>query len=180
MNNGKVDLNVASQMRELIASIVMSDPVTYDSAILEKSSKDYCAWIMKKDSWGGAIEISILSKSYEVEIDVVDTQSGRIDRFGEDKNYPRRVLVLYDGIHYDPLILEPLVPGEPVKTIFSTKDDNVLAQALEIANESKQSRQYTDVGQFTLRCLICNKSLVGQKEAQEHAKLTAHINFGEY
>ncbi|XP_060562412.1 ubiquitin thioesterase OTU1-like [Ruditapes philippinarum] len=180
MNNGTVDLNAAPQMRELIAGIVMSDPDTYNEAFLGKGNANYCKWIMNKESWGGAIEISILSKYYDVEIDVVDTQSGRIDRFGEDMNYKQRVLVIYDGIHYDPLIMEPLIPGEEIKTMFSTKDASVLSQAMEIANEAKASRQYTDVAKFTLRCLVCQKSLVGQKEAQEHAKSSGHINFGEY
>lgn len=180
MNNGEVDLDSAPQMRELIAGIVMSDPDTFNSAFLGKSNKDYCSWIMKGESWGGAIEISILSKYYQVEIDVVDTQSGRIDRFGEDINYPKRVLVIYDGIHYDPLIMESLIPGESVQTVFSTKDENVLAQAMEIANEAKQSRQFTDVGHFNLKCLVCSKLLVGQKEAQAHAKSTGHTNFGEF
>jgi hypothetical protein len=35
----------------------------------------------------GAIEISILSKHYETEIDVVNTESGRIDRFGKLHHY---------------------------------------------------------------------------------------------
>ena len=180
MHNGKVDLSSAQQMRELIAGVVMSDPDTYNSAFLGKSNSDYCNWIMNDDSWGGAIEISILSKYYEVEIDVVDTQSGRIDRFGEDKFYSKRVLVIYDGIHYDPLIMEPLSPGGDIVTIFSAQDASVLGQAMELANEAKASRQYTDVSKFSLRCLVCQKALTGQTAAQDHAKTTGHINFGEY
>lgn len=180
MNNGTVDLTAAPQMRELIAGVVMSDPDNYNEAFLGKNNANYCKWIMNKESWGGAIEISILSKYYSVEIDVVDTQSGRIDRFGEDMNYLKRVLVIYDGIHYDPLIMEPLIPGDEIQTIFSTKDAGVLSQAMEIANEAKTSRQYTDTAKFTLRCLVCQKCLVGQKEAQDHAKSSGHINFGEY
>ena len=180
MHDGKVDLTSAEHMRQLIANVVKSDPKQFDNAILGKSNKSYCEWIMKKDSWGGAIEVSILSKHYGVEIAVVDTQSGRIDRFGEDQHYARRVLVIYDGVHYDPLIMEPLVAGGEIQTIFPTSDGAVLAQAMDIANEAKQSRQFTDVGSFTLRCLICQKSLRGQSEAQSHAKETGHINFGEY
>ena len=33
--------------------------------------------------FAGAIELSILSKHYQTEIAVVDTESGRIDRFGK-------------------------------------------------------------------------------------------------
>lgn len=180
MNDGKVELSSARQMRDLIAGVVMSDADTFNTAFLGKSNSDYCKWIMNEESWGGAIEISILSKYYNVEIDVVDTQSGRIDRFGEDQFYSKRVLVIYDGIHYDPLVLEPLVPGGNVTTIFSTQNAAILAQAMELANEAKASRQYTDVAKFSLRCLVCQKALTGQVAAQDHAKSTGHINFGEY
>ncbi|KAK3101569.1 hypothetical protein FSP39_004541 [Pinctada imbricata] len=179
MNEGNVDLNCAPHLRELIAGIVMSDPVTFSDAFLGKSNKQYCKWIMNSESWGGAIEISILSQYYGIEIDVVDTQSGRIDRFGEDQHYNERILVIYDGIHYDPLFLEPLVPGEPVNTKFSIHDASVLAQAMEIASEAKASRQYTDVANFSLKCLVCQKLLKGQTDAQSHASSTGHINFGE-
>jgi ubiquitin thioesterase OTU1 len=175
-----VNLESAKPMRELIATIVHSDKNTYSSAMLGKANKDYCKWIKSNDSWGGAIEISILSKYYNMEIDVVDTQSGRIDRFGEDQNYINRILVIYDGIHYDPLLLESLDPSRPTyKYIFPTSDDSILVQAQEIANEAMSSRQFTDVNQFALRCLVCQKCLTGQVEAQAHANSTGHINFGE-
>ena len=111
---------------------------------------------------------------------MVDTQSIRIDRFGEDQSYYRRTLLIYDGIHYDPLMLESVDPSVSPKTIFSTADDGILQMALELASEAKASRQFTDVSQFSLRCLICQKALKGQSEAQDHAKTTGHINFGEY
>ena len=180
MENGKLDLTCADEMRQLIASIVLSDSDTYNEAFLEKSNADYCAWIMNDQSWGGAIEVSILSKYFSVEIDIVDTQFVRINKFGEDQNYPQRVLLIYDGIHYDPLMLESFDEGVPPVTKFSTRDDSILGQALTLAGEAKASRQFTDVSGFSLRCLVCNKALVGQTEAQSHAKQTGHINFGEY
>lgn len=61
---------------------------------------------MKPESWGGAIEVSILSEFYGIEIAVVDTQNAIINRFGEDKKYGSRVFLLFDGIHYDPLFME--------------------------------------------------------------------------
>lgn len=44
---------------------------------------------------------------------------------------------------------------------------------------STQARQYTDLAGFSLRCLVCGKALTGQTDAQSHATLTGHINFGE-
>jgi ubiquitin thioesterase OTU1 len=136
---------------------------------------------MNKDSWGGGIEVSILSSYYQTEIDVVDCQTGRIDRFGEDKHFPQRVFLLYDGVHYDPLFLEaPDGSGVVLQTRFATSDDTVMAQALDIGNEAKSSGQFTNVAEFSLRCLICRAPLKGQKEAQQHAVSTGHVNFGEY
>ena len=179
MNKGKLDLERAPTMRQFIASTVRADPTKYNEAFLGRTNSEYCTWIMNDASWGGAIEISILSSYYSVEIDVVDTQTCRIDKFGEDQQYKQRVLLLYDGIHYDPLMLEPLDPSDSIKTIYPISNDVILSQALELANEAKSSRQFTDVANFTLKCLVCNKGLQGEAGAQEHAKTTGHINFGE-
>lgn len=51
--------------------------------------------------------------------------------------------------------------------------------AMRLAEEAKQAKQFTDVNNFKLRCLACQQPLVGQKDAQEHAEKTGHINFGE-
>ncbi len=42
-----------------------------------------------------------------------------------------------------------------------------------------QARQFTNVHQFALRCLVCGQGLVGQEDALQHAAATGHINFGE-
>ncbi|XP_041348575.1 ubiquitin thioesterase OTU1-like isoform X2 [Gigantopelta aegis] len=180
MDNGKVDPSRAPELRKLIARIVMGDPKTYNDAFLGKPNDKYCNWIQKPDSWGGGIELSILCSYFQVEIDIVDTQTGRIDRFGEDKYYKERILLIYNGIHYDPLVMEPVDSTRPVEYKFSTSDESVLAQAMELASEAKESRQYTDVCNFSLRCLICQKPLQGTTDAESHAKKTGHINFGEY
>ncbi|XP_061689385.1 ubiquitin thioesterase OTU1 isoform X2 [Syngnathoides biaculeatus] len=182
VEGGVYDPACAPELRGLIAQIVSSDPAAYSEAVLGKSNEDYCAWIRRDDTWGGAIEVSILSKFYQCEICVVDTQTVRVDRFGEDAGYRKRVLLIYDGIHYDPLQRE--APGSggappPPQTVFSTGDDVILAQALELADEARRKRQFTDVDRFALRCMVCQTGLVGQKEAREHARETGHANFGE-
>ncbi|XP_035239513.1 ubiquitin thioesterase OTU1 [Anguilla anguilla] len=179
VEGGVYDPACVPEMRGLIAQIVASDPASYSEAVLGKSNEEYCAWIRRDDTWGGAIEVSILSKFYQCEICVVDTQTVRVDRFGEDAGYPRRVLLIYDGIHYDPLQRETPGPDAPPQTIFPAADDVILAQALELADEARRKRQFTDVNRFALRCMVCQTGLVGQAEAREHAKETGHANFGE-
>lgn len=107
MLNGTIDTECHQFMRQVIAETVASDKDTYTEAFLGKSNPDYCTWIRNADTWGGAIEVSILSRFYGVEIAVVDITNAIINRFGEDQNYGLRVFLLFDGIHYDPLYLEP-------------------------------------------------------------------------
>lgn len=104
--NGRIDTEIGSYLREVIAQHVSNDKGMYSEAILGRPNQEYCEWIRKPASWGGAIEVSILSNYYGVEIDVVDITNALINRFGEDKEYGMRVYLLFDGIHYDPLYLE--------------------------------------------------------------------------
>lgn len=176
--NGKVDPSCAGPMREIVAAVVAEKWSKYSEAILGRPNDEYCKWIMKSDSWGGAIELSILSKVYGLEIVVIDSINAIVNRFGEDKHYDQRVFLIFDGIHYDPLYLEPL-DGGSIQTIFPTKDTRILFEAAELAREAKSSRQFTDVKRFTLMCNDCKVKLNGQVAAQQHAKETGHMNFGE-
>ena len=54
------------------------------------------------------------------------------------------------------------------------------AKARRVVGEAHAARQFTDTANFSLRCLVCQQGLKGEKEAVEHAKQTGHQNFGEY
>lgn len=116
--NGKIDTDVGTYLREVIAQHVSNDKETYNEAMLGKPNADYCEWIRKSASWGGAIEVSILSNYYGIEIDVVDITNALINRFGEDKEYGMRVFLLFDGIHYDPLYLESITVSINISNII--------------------------------------------------------------
>lgn len=165
-------------LRQLIAGIVSSDREKYNDAFLGRSNDDYCKWILNPDSWGGGIEVAILSQFYAHEIIVVNIQSESLSRFGEDQNYPNRILLLYDGIHYDALYFESYtVPTK--QTVFPTNHDTILSLALTLAKEAKQAHQYTDLSNFQLKCNVCSTLLKGQADAQAHAKKTGHVDFSE-
>ncbi|CAH4035617.1 ubiquitin thioesterase OTU1 [Pieris brassicae] len=175
--NGNVDTTVHTLMRQIIGMEVAGDQETYNEAMLGKPNAEYCAWIQQPSSWGGAIEVAILSRFYGIEMAVVDTLNAIINRFGEDKNYGQRVFLLFDGVHYDPLYLEQSDGG--IQTVFPAEDMDIYKEAEQLAKEAKSSRQFTDLNKFTLKCMICQKLLTGQVEAQKHAKETMHTNFGE-
>lgn len=165
-------------MRKIIAEEVAGDLDTYTEAFLGKPNIEYSKWIQQPETWGGAIEVSILSKFYGIEIAVVDIENAIINRFGEDRSYGMRIFLLFNGIHYDPLHMESFV-GKPPRTVFPIEEQGVFQQAEQLALEAKASRQFTNVEKFSLKCYHCESVFVGQVEAQEHAKLTGHAKFDE-
>jgi len=170
-----VDSEHTTFMREIIATVVISQPEKYSEPILGRPNSKYSAWIQSKNAWGGAIELQILAEYFQTVISVVDTQSGCLTKFGETGNFEQMMLLIYDGIHYDPLF--QLRPTR--KTMFAASNTRVLASAKLLAEEQKEAHNYTDTAGFTLKCLVCGHKMKGEKEAQVHAKTTKHINFSE-
>jgi ubiquitin thioesterase OTU1 len=65
--SGKVDTSVGPYLRQIIAQTVHNEKETYNDGILGRNNADYVAWITADSSWGGAIEVSILSAHYGIE-----------------------------------------------------------------------------------------------------------------
>jgi len=192
-----------SDMRKLIARYVDADKQKFSEAYLGKNNSEYQGWIQNSLSWGGGIELSILSEHHHIEIAVVDIQSLSISRFGEDKNYRKRMVLIYDGIHYDPLYLEPfdvsrlsrsiymylsfivlandvfLFKGSRLRATFPATDASILDKSLQLAREANVAHQYVDLRNFSLRCGVCNTLIKGNAEATAHAKETGHAQFTE-
>lgn len=177
MFNGNLDAEKSNELRNLIANIVSGNPEKYNTAFLGMTNEDYCAWIKDTNHWGGAIELAILSEYFEVEIAAVDTVHLKMHRFGENCNYSNRIFLIYDGIHYDPLMME--LENGTMQTIFRIEDDAPIEMAMEVAREAHSSKQFTDMANFTLRCMKCDEKLRGDKEARQHALDTGHVDFGE-
>lgn len=173
----------ATDLRKVVAEAVAADPEIYSEGFLGRSNADYCEWILKPDSWGGAIEVSVLVKHFGVEIAIVDISNTRLDRFGEDAGHSERTLVLYDGIHYDALALSPAEGADEEfdRTVFNSRDEGeILEAALKLAQTAKEKMLFTDTSKFQLRCLVCQQGLTGEKDALKHATETGHQNFAEY
>jgi len=167
----------SSFMREVIASVVGSDQDKFSDVFLGRPNADYCRWILGKDAWGGAIEVQILAEYFQVQIVVVDTISGSMTIFGEALDFPSRMVLIYDGIHYDPLF--HTAPDGTTQTVHPTSDSSILEKAKVTAEEAKAAHNYTDTAGFTLKCLVCGFRMKGESEAQKHAKTTSHTNFSE-
>ncbi|XP_018021281.1 ubiquitin thioesterase OTU1 isoform X2 [Hyalella azteca] len=177
--HGSICSSRVQDLRREVAEAVRMRHDLIPDEVLDKPRAQYCAWIIRDQSWGGEIELAVLSDLYAVEIVTVDARTARINRFGESSKYPLRVFLLYDGIHYDPLHMESPVVNGMYYTSFSSNDDAILAQALELASQAHASGSFTNTDNFTLQCGQCGLKLRGETEAVQHAKSTAHTAFEE-
>ena len=183
LEGGRVRVpSYAQTLRAAVGTAVLGSPDTWDEAVLGRSPRAYAEWIRSSEHWGGAIEIAILSEHYAVEIAAFDCATQRVDTYGQGRGYTSRVLLVYDGIHYDLLVRE-LFSGAPEDldiSAFEVDDDLAMAQAAELVAVAHREKKYTDTSSFTVRCLVCQKGLAGEKEALAHAKATGHTNFSEF
>lgn len=172
----------AEILRKMMSDAILSNPSVYTEAVLEKNPKEYAHWIQKSESWGGAIELQFLAETYKIEICAVDIQNCFPYHFYPKSPSPKRIILIFDGVHYDYIakgIMEEMDPREDI-TQFETSQSQAIHNALCIANDLRKKRQFTDKNTFSLRCKVCLQGLIGQKEAIEHGKETGHSNFEEF
>ncbi|AJV22505.1 Otu1p [Saccharomyces cerevisiae YJM1342] len=162
-------------LREMVSKEVLNNPVKFNDAILDKPNKDYAQWILKMESWGGAIEIGIISDALAVAIYVVDIDAVKIEKFNEDK-FDNYILILFNGIHYDSLTMNEF------KTVFNKnqpESDDVLTAALQLASNLKQTGYSFNTHKAQIKCNTCQMTFVGEREVARHAESTGHVDFGQ-
>eukprot|EP00668_Euglena_longa_P044412 GGOE01059241.1.p1 GENE.GGOE01059241.1~~GGOE01059241.1.p1 ORF type:complete len:136 (+),score=27.72 GGOE01059241.1:126-533(+) len=109
----------------------------------------YCSWIQENDTWGGAIELAILSFVYCTEIVSLDVQTGRMDIYGQTEGYVTRVFVVYTGRHYDAMAVAPYYGASESsdQVMFNVRDEKVLQKARQfIEEERKKAHAGTGTG----------------------------------
>ena len=169
-----------TELRSIIASYIQDHRDDYPEVVLEKSPNAYCRWIQTEDAWGGAIELGILSKHFDIEICSIDVQTLRVDRWNEGR--PKRCIIVYSGIHYDTIALSPsdvYSPPELDIKIFDSTDDVILATAVDLCHVLQSKHYFTDTAGFAVKCNVCGAAVVGEIGAADHAKRTGHWDFGE-
>lgn len=173
-------IDAMQDLRGLIASTIQDNPDLYNDAVLGMKRDTYCSKINRADTWGGEIELAILSDHFKVAIRNIDCKTGHVYSYGDDFN--QVIYIVYSGIHYDAIALSPAenAPAEWDQTQFSADDTIIEKAAQELVTELRKRSYFTDTSSFSLRCNDCGTGLKGEKDAQAHAMLTRHINFGEY
>ena len=180
-DNMETGSDKVEELREIISGIVLSSPDIYNEGILGKKPDLYCEYIMGKNTWGGDIEISILSKYYNIQINVFDITNSNpnIINYNNDNNDINDcIYLIYAGIHYDSIYMKN--SDNSIQTKFNKHDNKVFAMVYSLAMDLHDKGKFTNVYKFTLKCGICNAKLVGQNDAQKHAQLTGHTQFAEY
>lgn len=152
-------------LRADAAAAVLADPEKWSEGVLGKKPADYTSHIKLKDTWGGAIELAIFSQKFKCEFAAIEIRTGTVYVFGEDDGFQQRAYLVFDGLHYDPL-------ERGAVRLFSPSDVDALAAAQAFAADMRAKHEYTDTLNFTLRCLSCAKGLVGEADAQKHARET--------
>jgi ubiquitin thioesterase OTU1 len=174
-------LDSMTELRSLVAQAIQRDPETYNEGVLQRSPDEYCKWISYSDSWGGGIELSILSQEFDIEIASINVQDLRVDRFNEGKS--RRCILVYSGIHYDTIAFVPngsptYDPANDVK-LFDVNDEVMLEAARQLCGELKKKHYFTDTQKFDIQCNTCGWKGAGERGAVQHANETGHTDFGE-
>lgn len=174
-------LDSMTELRSLVAQAIQADPELYNEAILQRKPDEYCQWISYSDSWGGGIELSILSQEFDIEICSINVQDLRVDRFNEGR--PRRCILVYSGIHYDTIAFVPdgsstYETDSDIK-LFDSSDDAILEAARQLCAELRKKHYYTDTQKFSIKCNTCGWKGAGERAAVQHAEETAHTDFGE-
>jgi ubiquitin thioesterase OTU1 len=160
-------------IRGIISSEIMANPNEYNSGILGKDPDKYCKWIMDKETWGGGIELSILSKFFQIQIGVADIQHITIEYFG---NYDKCIYLLYNNIHYDVFYKEE---NGKITGVFDSNDEKVKNEIMDICLDLQKHALYVDPTLFSIECMQCGLFMHGQNDVVEHTKKTGHINFKE-
>ncbi len=174
------------ELREIVADTITKDYINYNDAILGQKREEYIQWILKSTSWGGAIELHILSKHFKITINSFDVSTGRIDQFNPGQE--KFCNIIYSGIHYDTIALSTL--GNPNnyeldKSLFNIKDSkiskNVVMNATsELVSQLKCNHFYTNIIGYKTGCDLCAEKFRTSSEVSRHIRLTGHTKFKDY
>lgn len=170
------DISLSAELRNIVASEVSKDTITYSDAILGRPNRKYSQWITKPSSWGGGIEIAVLSKHLQYAIYVLDMDACKFEKFN-DELFNLFIIIAYNGVHYDTV---EIVDGAQHQTVFNADDEDtslILKRTEEIARKMKREGKTFNTTRDSILCNTCGKTLVGEREVSKHAETTGHVDF---
>jgi ubiquitin thioesterase OTU1 len=87
------------------------------------------------------------------------------------------IYLLYNGVHYDPLVLNFEIdsPSETDITIFDSYDMTILELMKSLVQEYMKKGDYVDFS--SMMCETCNMKFVSMEEAVMHGTMSDHWQF---
>lgn len=129
-------------LRQRCVDVVLSRPDMYNQETIGSPNEQYASWLSQKDSWGGAVELQILSTFYQTEIIALDLESSTMQHFGNEEGYNTRGFVVYTGNHFDCIAMNPTYnsPSErDDQVLFNVSDETVVTRAQRFVNEEREN-----------------------------------------
>ena len=150
--------NTAQNLRNMISNHIKNNIEKYNSSYLNMSNEEYQNFIINKNNWGGAIEIQILSDILQIEICTFDIENMQTLFFGENNNYNQIIFIMYNGIHYNSLVLLP--EGCSDFDFDLTKFPNYMKTTLtnkffEIIKKMNSENQFVNLNNMAIICDDC-------------------------
>ena len=176
LNKDNFNENSSLMYRLMIVDHINSTDIGED--MLGMSKTEYIEKISQTSTWGGAIELKFFSEIFNVQIASIDVQSGRLDVFGEMEDYEKRIYMLYNGIHYDPLVMNNTDDIASDITIFSPEDNEKMIMFKDYVESIKAKGDFVDTSNINnLKCEVCDTEFFSEEEAVVHGSSLGHWNF---
>jgi ubiquitin thioesterase OTU1 len=155
------------------------DDNKFDETLLDQPKSKYIEFIQNPKNWGGALEVKMFSEIFKTQIVCIDVKTNRADIYGEDKMYAQRIYLLYNGIHYDPLVMNLDLGADPSTdiTIFSSNDNETFDMMKCLLLEYKNQGDYVEF--YCLECKSCPEKFKNEDEAVEHSINHNHWEFNQ-
>lgn len=163
------------RFRQIIIDYLNEDK--FDSTLLDQPKEQYIEFIVNPKNWGGALEVKMFSEIFQKQIVCIDVKTNRADIYGEDKHFTQRIYLLYNGVHYDPLVMNYDVGADPSTdiTIFDSYDTETFELMKCLLLEYKTRGEYIEF--YSLECIDCSIKFLNDNDAVEHSINQNHWNF---
>lgn len=186
-NEGNSVQEEVYKLRTTVSKAIGENPILYDELVLGRPVDKYREWILKKDSWGGAIEIGIIAQHLNLDIYCLDVELANFIKFENSSSAEEFIVLVYSGIHYDVMARNQILStnfldklkDECVFRKGSPQGDSFLKDCQELCRLLQTKNYSTNTTTFRVRCLECYEILVGEMGASNHGNKTGHYRFGE-
>jgi len=177
IDRGEFNEESSLKFRQIIIDYLLDNK--FDSTLLDEPKDKYIEFIQNPKNWGGALEVKMFSEIFQKQIVCIDVKTNRADIYGEDKNYFQTIYLLYNGIHYDPLVMNYDITSDPLTdiTIFDSDNMEVFELMKCLLLEYKNQGDFMDFN--SLQCSTCNEKFKNQNDALEHSINFEHWNFAQ-